>query len=97
MLIRLQPIRNIRYIITIGVVKDFWILYADRVQSVYTVATLDVDLTGVPRHSFRRRKSPTGGFYYSLRFQVEISVHSSLEYSLLVDGVRYGSVVAKYA
>jgi hypothetical protein len=40
--------------------------------------------------------SPDRRYYYELSFEVEITVQSSLEYSLLVEGVRYGSVTAKY-
>jgi hypothetical protein len=34
--------------------------------------------------------------YYMLTFEVEISVQSALEYSLVVKGVKYGSVTATY-
>jgi hypothetical protein len=34
--------------------------------------------------------------YYFIEFHVELSVTSSLEYSLSVEGARYGSVTASY-
>jgi hypothetical protein len=42
------------------------------------------------------RWSSTGSAYYELIFEVQICVQSSLEYSFWVEGVRYGSVIAKY-
>ncbi|KAF2830509.1 actin-like ATPase domain-containing protein [Ophiobolus disseminans] len=63
---------------------------------IYNVATLIVDLTDVPQSAYTTCVSPTGRHYFQLCFEVEISVQSSLEYSLLVQGVRYGSVTAKY-
>jgi len=41
--------------------------------------------------------SPVHGLYYSLSFRVEMTIQSSLEFSLLVNGVRYGAVTANYA
>ena len=70
--------------------------YADKLQGVYKVATLDVDLSSVPQSFFRAGPSPSGGIYYTLDFRVEITVQSSLEFSLLVNGVRYGAVTANY-
>lgn len=66
-------------------------------QNVFTVAALSVDLSSVPAACFQTCFAPGGRVYTTLSFQVEISVQSSLEYSLLVEGVRYGSVTAKYA
>jgi len=35
--------------------------------------------------------------YFSLSFDVQIAVQSALEFSLTVNGAKYGSVTAKYA
>jgi hypothetical protein len=64
---------------------------------VYKVATLDVDLSSVPQSAFLSSPSPSGGTYYTLHFQVEMTIQSSLEFCLLVNGVRYGAVTANYA
>jgi hypothetical protein len=64
---------------------------------LYKVATLDVDLSDVPQSAFLSCHSPSGGTYYTLRYQVEMTIQSSLELSLLVNGVRYGAVTANYA
>jgi hypothetical protein len=58
---------------------------------------LVVDLSDVPESAFLRTSSPSNGIYYSLSFQVEMTIQSSLEFSLLVNGVRYGAVTANYA
>ncbi|KAH6865782.1 hypothetical protein BKA58DRAFT_413432 [Alternaria rosae] len=47
-------------------------------------------------HKFKAAKSPVGEPYHSLSYDVAISVQSSLQYSLLVNGKTYGSVTAKY-
>jgi hypothetical protein len=65
-------------------------------QDVYTVATLCVNLNNVPQKLFVTRISPSGIPYYELAFHVEISVQSALEFSVSVDGKRYGSVTAQY-
>ncbi|KAF1833755.1 hypothetical protein BDW02DRAFT_589443 [Decorospora gaudefroyi] len=67
-------------------------------RGVYHVATLNIDFNVVPQSAFRLCVSPDGSTsYYRLDFKVEISVQSSLEFSLLVNGVRYGAVTADYA
>ncbi|KAF1911224.1 hypothetical protein BDU57DRAFT_485781 [Ampelomyces quisqualis] len=66
-------------------------------NDVYTVATLKVDLSDVPQHLFKYHINPAGKEYYVLRFDVKIAIQSSLEFSLVVNGKEYGSVVAKYA
>jgi hypothetical protein len=58
---------------------------------------LVVDLSDVPKSAFLRISSPSNGIYYLLFFQVEMTIQSSLEFSLLVNGVRYGAVTANYA
>lgn len=66
-------------------------------QYIYTVAQMVVDLNPVPKREWRKAFSPTGRPYCALDFSVEISIQSALEYSLSVNGVRYGSVTANYA
>ncbi|KAI2482515.1 Hsp70 family protein [Pyrenophora tritici-repentis] len=66
-------------------------------QKVYKVASLAVDLSGVPESAFTTSRSVSGGFYSTLHYQVEMTIQSSLEFSLLVSGVRYGAVTANYA
>ena len=63
---------------------------------MYTVATLEVDLSVVPKDEFVVMRSPAGQPYYRLMFEVEIAVQSSLHYSLLVSGKKYASVTATY-
>lgn len=69
----------------------------NRLQDVFTVATLDVDLTGVPQNAYTTHLSPQGSFFYVLDLRVEMCIQSSLEFSLLVNGVRYGAVTANYS
>jgi hypothetical protein len=64
---------------------------------VYTVATLNVDMSGVPQHLYKTGTSPSGARYQILSFDVKIAVQSALEFSMSVNGVEYGSVTAKYA
>lgn len=71
--------------------------YADTSQDIYTVARLNVDLSGVPQKNFVLHTNSSGRLYYTLDYEVELSVQSSLEFCLLVDGIRYGGVEAKYA
>ncbi|KAI1684350.1 hypothetical protein KJE20_06855 [Pyrenophora tritici-repentis] len=71
--------------------------YRSKDKFVYKVATLNVDLNGVPQNLFQRHLSLSDGHYYTLHFKVEMSIQSSLEFSLLVNGVRYGAVTATYA
>ena len=65
-------------------------------QDVYTVATLCVNVEDVPQRLFRTASSPSGSMYYKLFFDVELSVQSALEFSVSVNGKKYGSVTAKY-
>lgn len=65
-------------------------------KNLYKVATLSVDLSDVPAHKFKSKRSATGGLYYTIHFNVELSVMSSLEYSMSVNGTQYGSVTASY-
>ncbi|UPX15290.1 uncharacterized protein EKO05_0005744 [Ascochyta rabiei] len=65
-------------------------------KTVYTLATLDVDLSMVPEREFQLMYSPSGVACHKLEFDMEISVESTIEYSLTVNGIKYGSVNAKY-
>lgn len=69
---------------------------ADLIKGIYKVAELTADLRDDPQNIFKECSSLEGRTFYRLKFDLEISVQSSLQYSLLVDGVRYGSVSAKY-
>ncbi|KAF2130413.1 Hsp70 family protein [Dothidotthia symphoricarpi CBS 119687] len=64
---------------------------------VYTVARLHVDLRNVPKHLFVARSSPSGAVYHQLKYTVEVSLQSSLEFFVTINGSRYGSVTATYA
>jgi hypothetical protein len=66
-------------------------------QCVYTVAQMVVDLSPVPEQEWRKASSPSGRPYLRLDYSLEISIQSALEYTLLVNGVSYGSVTANYA
>lgn len=57
---------------------------------------LDVDLSTVPEKEFVLMHSPSGIPYHRLTFAVEIIVESTIEYSFTVNGIKYGSVNAKY-
>jgi hypothetical protein len=63
---------------------------------VYKVANLSVDLSSVPTHKFRSLQNKANQKYYEVNFQVELSATSSLEYTVSIDGIRYGSVTASY-
>ncbi|KAF2690232.1 hypothetical protein K458DRAFT_459297 [Lentithecium fluviatile CBS 122367] len=68
-----------------------------RLSNVYPVAELSIDLSCVPESEFHALSSPSGGFYHCLDFEVQISIHSALEFNLVVNGIKYGSVIASYA
>jgi hypothetical protein len=63
---------------------------------VFQVAELAVDLDDVPERLFRKKRSKDGKIYHQVEYEIKISVQSSLEYSLSVEGVTYGSVTARY-
>jgi hypothetical protein len=65
-------------------------------QKVYKVAQLEANLQTVPKALFRDCRTPSGALYHEIHFDVEISVQSSLEFSLPINGNKYGSVTAKY-
>ncbi|KAF1950892.1 Hsp70 family protein [Byssothecium circinans] len=69
----------------------------DSHKNVYEVAKLTIDLSCVPQREFQTKRSPGGDVYYHLDYTIEISVQSALEYSLSINGVKYGSVAANYA
>lgn len=63
---------------------------------MYKVATLNVDLSNVPAECFSLHQSVHGRSYYELTCNVEISIQSALEFSVSVQGKRYGSLTAAY-
>ncbi|CAI6322173.1 unnamed protein product [Periconia digitata] len=65
-------------------------------EGVYHIANLKIDLGAVPKTEYHSKPSPTGRTYLDLDFDIEISVQSALEFSLSVNGIRYGSVKADY-
>jgi hypothetical protein len=65
-------------------------------QNVYRVATLIVDLDDVPASSIRARTNSYGQQYFLIDCVVHISIQSSLEFFVTVDGEKYGSLTAKY-
>ncbi|KAF2001874.1 Hsp70 family protein [Amniculicola lignicola CBS 123094] len=66
-------------------------------MDVHKVADLVVDISFVPQSTFKKCVSTSGEVLEKLQYSIEIKVHEVLEFSLLIDGVRYGTVVAKYA
>ncbi|KAK7182682.1 hypothetical protein PSPO01_11263 [Paraphaeosphaeria sporulosa] len=66
------------------------------VIAVYEVARLRVNLEQVPQRAFRKQNNSKKP-YYELHYEIHISVQSGLEFSLWVDGKRYGAVAAEYA
>lgn len=72
-----------------------WFL-ANDLQSVYTVATLTVDMDDIPDEYFERKRSPKGKLYYSIMSTINISMGSALEFFLTVGGQKYGSLTAAY-
>ncbi|KAF1845397.1 actin-like ATPase domain-containing protein [Cucurbitaria berberidis CBS 394.84] len=79
-----------------------WASDADRApkrstnKDVYTVATVKVDLGAVPQGQFKAKLSVSGALYYRLEYEIHVSVQTSLEYSLVVNGKTYGSLTATY-
>lgn len=60
------------------------------------MATLTVDLTSVPTQKLKQNRNNFNALYYDVEFDIEISATSSLEYSVSIDGTRYGGVTASY-
>jgi hypothetical protein len=57
---------------------------------------LYVDLSDVPEQEFVPLWTPQGRPYKRLDYDVEMSLQSSLEFSVSVKGKKYGAVTAKY-
>ncbi|KAH9864004.1 hypothetical protein J1614_009937 [Plenodomus biglobosus] len=70
--------------------------HTDLLQWIFTVASLAVDVSRVPESAFTPHGDSCSKAYFTLEYEVEIS-EASLEFCLLVNGVRYGSVTAQYA
>lgn len=87
------PKRSVDQVLTPASCNSF---YANKKKGVYTVAQVTVDFSDVPADKFRLKRSPGGGLYHRLNYDVEISLQSSLEFSLTIDGVKYGSLTATY-
>ncbi|CAN9134369.1 unnamed protein product [Alternaria alternata] len=65
-------------------------------EDVFRVAKLTINLTKVPKRTFKVKRSPDGRTYHEIDFEVEISIQSALEYSCSVKGKRVGSVTVEY-
>ncbi|KAH4005899.1 hypothetical protein HBI56_097520 [Parastagonospora nodorum] len=65
-------------------------------KGVFTVAKLSVDLSGVPENEYTTGLSPTGRMYRKLKFEIEISAQSSLEFFFTVNGKKYASLTANF-
>ncbi|KAF3034581.1 hypothetical protein E8E12_002063 [Didymella heteroderae] len=57
---------------------------------VFRVATATADLSLVPMTEFKTKFSPEGRPYYYLNYDIELSVQSSMEMYISVNGKRYG-------
>ncbi|KAF2642545.1 hypothetical protein P280DRAFT_548006 [Massarina eburnea CBS 473.64] len=66
-------------------------------ENVHKVAELVIDVSTVPESEFVVHRSPSSAVYHVLSIEVEISVHSALEYSMRINGIKYGSITADYA
>ncbi|KAF1989034.1 putative hsp70 family protein [Aulographum hederae CBS 113979] len=65
--------------------------------SLINVCTLITDLNAVPKHCFSRLTTTKGVEFDNLDFTLDMRVESAgLVFELKVDGVRYGSVEAKF-
>jgi hypothetical protein len=56
-----------------------------------------VDLSDVPANEYEVHRSPSGRTFAHLVYTVDISIQSSLDYSISVNGKKYGMITAKYA
>jgi hypothetical protein len=65
-------------------------------QSVKVLATLHVDLSDVLKKDMKQRKSFSGKTYYTIRYDIEMSIQASIEFSLVIKGKTYGSITADY-
>ncbi|KAH3975901.1 hypothetical protein HBH98_042340 [Parastagonospora nodorum] len=66
-------------------------------KSIYRLATLEVDLSGVPQDEFEVLRSPSGHTYHRIIYTVDISIQSSLDFSVSIGGKKYGRITARYA
>ncbi|KAH7396595.1 hypothetical protein DE146DRAFT_763611 [Phaeosphaeria sp. MPI-PUGE-AT-0046c] len=85
--------------------RTTWELYAcdadtaaqgSTAESVYRVATLIVDFDDVPASCYEHKVNDRDKKYLRLRAEVHISIQSSLEFFVTVDGKKYGSLTAEY-
>ena len=83
----IHPVSNLRPELLTNLTKN---------QSVYKVATLTVNLKDVPSDCIKHNRNPAGRHYNSIYAQVHISMQSSLEFFVTVNGKRYGTVHAAY-
>lgn len=60
------------------------------------VATLYADLSDIPKSHWKTERAPDGRMYYSIETVICISMQSSLEFYITIDGKKCGSVKAKY-
>lgn len=60
------------------------------------VVAIMVDLSVVPKDDWEVKCSPAGSTYYELSYNLEIAVQSALQFSLAVDGKKYGSITTAY-
>jgi hypothetical protein len=69
---------------------------ANTTQSVYRVAELAVDLNDLSKDDMAMRISPSGRCYYRVKYEVCISMQSSLEFFVTVKGRKVGSLTVSY-
>jgi hypothetical protein len=65
-------------------------------QGVKKLVTLTVDFSDVPQEDMDRHISSSGRLYHTINYDIEISIQSSLEFSLVVEGKKYGSMTVNY-
>ncbi|KAI4710800.1 hypothetical protein J4E89_004390 [Alternaria sp. Ai002NY15] len=65
-------------------------------KGVFSVVTLTIDLSKVPKKEFKARRSPDRRQYHQISYEVEISIQSALQFSCSVEGKNVGSITAKY-
>ncbi|KAI4909431.1 hypothetical protein J4E90_008128 [Alternaria incomplexa] len=65
-------------------------------ESIYQVATLIVDLSDVPEEDTELETSASGRKYHTINSVVNISLQSTLDFFITVNGKKYGSLTARY-
>lgn len=60
------------------------------------MVSIMVDLSVVPKDNWEVKCSLDGSTYYELSYYLEIAVQSTLQFSLVVDGKKYGSITTAY-